>query len=179
MSLRPAHRARRLWRTLTRRRITPEDRRWVESLLSGPELRVFDRMSGADRAHSVDVARLVEQELDRLGVEAEQRRWVLVAALTHDVGKQVAGLGAYGRVVATLSEALGGSGMAEVWSERSGMTRRVGLHLRYPRLGADLLAMAGSDGRVVAWAAEHHEPEERWSVPVELGRVLRDADDRA
>ena len=39
------------------------------------------------------------------------------------------------------------------------------------------LAMAGSDERVVAWAAEHHEPEERWTVPVDAGRLLVAADD--
>jgi hypothetical protein len=103
----------------------------------------------------------------------------VAAALTHDVGKTVAGLGTYGRVVATLSEAVGGASMARVWAERSGMTRKVGLYLQYPTLGADLLAVAGSDERVVAWAREHHEPEEAWTVPLDAGRLLRDADDDA
>jgi hypothetical protein len=59
------------------------------------------------------------------------------------------------------------------------MTRKVGLYLQYPQLGADLLAVAGSDELVVAWAAQHHEPEDRWSVPVEAGRLLVAADDEA
>ena len=97
--------------------------------------------------------------------------------MTHDVGKSVAGLGTYGRVMATLSEAVGGRSMARVWADRRGMTRRIGLYLQYPALGADLLAVAGADARVVAWAAEHHEPEETWSVPVDAGRLLSAADD--
>jgi hypothetical protein len=30
---------------------------------------------------------------------------------------------------------------------------------------------------VVAWAAQHHRPEEDWTVPVDAGRLLADADD--
>jgi hypothetical protein len=82
-------------------------------------------------------------------------------------------------VAATLSEAVGGASMAAVWAQRRGMTRRIGLYLQYPQLGADLLAVAGSDERVVAWAAEHHEPEDSWTVPVEAGRLLAAADDEA
>src|SRR5690606_3520378 len=106
-----------------------------------------------------------------------EARWVMAAALLHDVGKTVPGLGTYGRVMATLSGAAGGADMAPLWAERRGMTRRIGLYLQYPRLGADLLGMAGSDPRVCAWAAEHHEPEERWTVPAEAGRLLVAADD--
>lgn len=181
MSLRPAHRVRRFARSLVRRRPSEADRAWVAELLTNRELRAFERMPGVDQAHSIDVARLVEQRLEgtELGADPDQRRWMLAAALTHDIGKQVAGLGTYGRVMATLSEAVGGADMAELWAERSGMTRKIGLYLQYPRLGAELLAVAGSDERVVAWAAQHHEPAERWSVPVEAGRLLQAADDDA
>ena len=67
--------------------------------------------------------------------------------------------------------------MAASWADTRGFTRRVGLYLQYPELGADVLRMAGSDERVVAWAAEHHHPEEDWTVPVEAGRLLQLADD--
>jgi hypothetical protein len=30
---------------------------------------------------------------------------------------------------------------------------------------------------VIAWAAQHHEPEEAWTVPLEVGRVLAAADE--
>ena len=179
MKLRPVHRAQRFARTLVARRPRADDLEWVDSLLSEGEQRLFAKMSTADRAHSIQVARAVEANLDRVGLHPgdADARWILTAALTHDVGKTVAGLGTYGRVMATLSAAAGGSDMGPHWAEKRGMTRRIGLYLQYPKLGADLLAMAGSDHRVVAWAAEHHEPEERWTVPLDAGRLLAAADD--
>jgi hypothetical protein len=80
-------------------------------------------------------------------------------------------------VVATLSGWVGGHDMAASWADTRGFTRKVGLYLQYGELGADLLQLGGSDARVVAWAAEHHLPEEDWSVPADAGRLLADADD--
>jgi hypothetical protein len=179
VKLRPAHRARRFFRALVARRPSPPDLEWAASHLSERERNLFVRMSVADRAHSIEVARIVESKLEGIGVEpgSDESRWIIAAALTHDVGKTVAGLGTYGRVMATLSGSVGGRDMGPLWAERRGMTRRIGLYLQYPQLGADLLAMAGSDPRVCAWAAEHHEPEERWTIPVEVGRLLVAADD--
>jgi len=179
VSLRPAHRARRLVSTLRAKPPSAEDLEWVATWLTPLELRLFERMPVVDRSHSVGVARGVAAHLDRvgLGIDDDEARWILAAALTHDVGKSVAGLGTYGRVMATLSEAVGGASMARVWADRRGMTRRIGLYLQYPTLGAELLAVADADPRVVAWAAEHHEPEETWTVPVDAGRLLSAADD--
>lgn len=179
MSLRPAHRARRLVATLRSSPPTPDDLDWVAGWLTERELRLFERMPAVDQSHSLGVARGVAAHLDRVGLDADdaESRWIVAAALTHDVGKSVAGLGTYGRIMATLSEAVGGASMAKVWADRRGMTRRIGLYLQYPTLGAELLAVAGSDHRVVAWAAEHHEPEDSWSVPVDAGRLLSAADD--
>jgi len=176
MRLRPGHRIRRFVGSILPHRPDESDLDWVAQQLSPTELRVFERMSVRDRSHSIRVARLAASEVDRLDGDTA---WMVPAALLHDAGKQVAGLGTYGRVVATLSGWLGGAGMGPVWAQRRGMTRRVGLYLQYPTLGADLLAVAGSDPRVVAWAREHHLDEDRWSVPLDAGRVLVAADDRA
>jgi hypothetical protein len=129
-------------------------------------------MSRPDRRHAHAVARTVERALGH-----EARRPVLAAALLHDVGKVDAGLGTYGRVVATLSGAIAGRENAELWRSRSGFTRKVGLYLLHPDLGGDQLALAESDPLTIAWARQHHLPEDKWTVPVEIGRVLRDADD--
>ena len=179
MSLRPAHRARRLLRSLVARRPRSGDLEWADTWLDDAERRLFRRMPGVDQVHSIEVARAVEANLGRLGLGPHDpdARWLLGAALLHDVGKSVAGLGTYGRVMATLSSAAGGADMGPLWAQKRGMTRRIGLYLQYPRLGADLLAVAGSDERVVAWAAQHHEPEDSWTVPVEAGRLLVAADD--
>ena len=145
---------------------------WVESTLSEGELRLWRRMSGADRRHAVAVAHRVERQL---GHEATAP--VLAAALLHDVGKVTAGLGIYGRVVATLAGAAAGRSMAAAWTEGKGFTRRVGLYLRHPDLGADMLALAGSDTLTVTWAREHHLPEEEWTLPTAVARPLKAADD--
>ena len=174
MSVRPAHRVRRFLSSVVPGRPSDEDLAWAGTFLSDEERRLFAKMPATDQRHQVGVARAVA----RHGVGgAPPATWVMAAALLHDVGKTVAGLGTYGRVVATLSEAVGGASMATAWSESSGFTRKVGLYLQYPSLGADLLRLAGSDERVVAWAAEHHLPEERWTVPPEEGRILALADD--
>ncbi len=174
MSIRPVHRARRFLSSVVPGRPSDQDLAWAGTFLTEDERRLFARMPATDQRHQVGVARAVA----RHGVEgAAPAPWVMAAALLHDVGKTVAGLSPYGRVVATLSEAVGGASMATAWSEGSGFTRKVGLYLQYPALGADLLRLAGSDERVVAWAAEHHLPEDRWTVPRPEGRVLALADD--
>lgn len=144
----------------------------MASVLSGPELELWQQMSGPDRRHSVGVARRVERSL---GHEAGKE--VLAAALLHDVGKTVARLRTYGRVVATVSAAVAGHEMAYSWSRSRGFVRRVGLYLRHPELGGDLLALAGSDPLTVAWTREHHLPADQWTVPAHIGETLKACDD--
>jgi hypothetical protein len=110
-----------------------------------------------------------------LGADAD--RPVLAAALLHDVGKVTARLGTYGRVVATVAGAATGRRHVDAWTSSRGFTRRVGLYLRHPRLGADMLALAGSDPLTVTWALEHHVPPDDWTVAPEVGAVLHAADD--
>lgn len=145
---------------------------WVASVLSPGEQELWRRMSGPDRRHAHAVACRVERAL---GHEATAP--VLAAALLHDVGKADAGLRTYGRVVATVSAKLAGAEMAHLWVTRRGFTRKVGLYLLHPDIGGDQLALADSDPLTVAWAREHHKSEEEWTVPVEVGRVLKSCDD--
>ena len=148
------------------------DRTWAVELLLDGEQELWAKMSRADRRHAAGVARRVQRAL---GDEAT--RPVLAAALLHDCGKTVSGLGTYGRVIATLSAKLAGMDQAMAWSETQGFTRRVGLYLEHPRLGGELLGMAGSAPLTVAWTTEHHLPPEDWTVPVRLGEALKAADD--
>jgi hypothetical protein len=166
------HLVKRFFGSLVPRGPSAADAAWAKEQLLPGEVEVWMRMSRADRRHAAGVARRVERAL---GDEAV--RPVLAAALLHDCGKVVAGLGTYGRVVATLSGKLAGMDTAVAWTETHGFTRRVGLYLEHPRLGADLLGMAGSAPLTVAWTAEHHLPPEEWTVPQEIGAVLKAADD--
>jgi hypothetical protein len=147
---------------------------WAESQLLPDEVRLWRKMRGADRRHAVAVARRVESAL---GDRAE--RPVLAAALLHDVGKLDSGLGTYGRVIATVSGKVVGrdEDVIRAWTKAGGFTRRVGLYLQHPRLGGDMLALAGSDDLTVAWTREHHLPRDEWSLPPEVGEVLKAADD--
>ena len=169
---RAGHLVRRFLTSLRPGPVAPDDDAWARRQLLPGEVALWERMSRPDRRHAVEVARRVDD-----GMSGSAPRAVLAAALTHDVGKVEAGLGTYGRVVATLSGAVAGHDTASLWSARRGFTRRVGLYLRHPELGADMLQLAGSDPLGVAWAREHHLPEEQWTVPVDLGRRLAEADD--
>lgn len=169
---RPSHLARRFLGSLRPGGPAPAEERWaLECLLPG-EQALWHRLSGADRRHAVGVARQVERSLGH-----EAARPVLAAALLHDVGKVESGLGTYGRVVATVSAAVAGPDMAASWRRQRGFVRRVGLYLQHDRLGADLLALAGSDDLTVAWAREHHRPSAEWTVPAKIAGALKAADD--
>jgi hypothetical protein len=128
----------------------------------------------ADGRHAVGVARRTQQALgDRA------TRPVLAAALLHDVGKVDSHLGAYGRVAATMSAVAvkRDPDIIKAWTRTKGFTRRVGLYLQHPKLGGDMLGMAGSDPLTEAWAREHHLPPEEWTVDRTVGDALKLADD--
>jgi hypothetical protein len=168
----PLHLVRRFFGSLSPLGPRADDEAWVAATLLPGELELWARMSTPDRRHAAGVGRRVERALG-----AEATRPVLAAALLHDVGKVASGLGTYGRVVATLAGAAAGRSSAEAWSTKGGFTRRVGLYLRHPDLGADMLTIAGSDALTVAWARQHHLPEDRWTVPRAVAVALRTADD--
>jgi len=148
------------------------DVEWVRSVLSDDEFELWRRLYGPDRRHSVTVARRVEVALDERATPP-----VLAAALLHDVGKTQSSLRTYTRVAATLSAAVAGRDTAELWASGRGVTRRIGLYLQHPQLGADQLSMVGSDPVVVAWAREHHLPAEDWTIDRPLAEALYEADD--
>lgn len=167
-----AHLVRRFFGSLTPLGEPASDRPWITENLTEGELAVWRSMSRADWRHVAGVARRVERALGH-----EATRPVIAAALLHDCGKTVSGLGTYGRVIATLSVKLAGHEQAVAWRETRGFTRRVGLYVLHPELGADRLGMAGSAPLTVAWAAEHHLPADQWTVPTAVGEALKAADD--
>ena len=176
MGLDLAHRVPRFFGSIRPGPPTAADLAWAEGFLNPGELKQFRAMSNPDKRHAIRVARRAEAAWGGRS-EPVTVALVVTAALLHDVGKNLARLGTYGRVVATVSGAVGGLELAEVWQGTSGFTRRVGLYLRYNILGVDLLRVAGSDELVVAWSLEHHLPEDAWTVPADMGRVLVAADE--
>lgn len=177
-----AHLARRFLASLPDGGPTEVDRAWVADVLSASEYELWARQHPPDRRHSVSVARRVQSELLGREPAAEapdegepldgETRWVLACALLHDVGKIEAGLGTWGRVLATLAAKAVGPGRARGWVSSNGCRRRVGSYLNHPEIGAELLRAARSDPRTVAWAAQHHKPADQWTVPAEIARML-------
>jgi hypothetical protein len=130
------------------------DVEWVASILTPAEFELWSRQPNHDKRHAVGVARGVDAAL--VGTAHEHEHEWLACALLHDIGKLDARLSVYGRVVATMSGAAAGHEMADAWSERSGFTRRVGLYLRHPELGADQIRLVGGSEAAARWAAAHH-----------------------
>ena len=151
------------------------DDAWARSHLLPGEVDLWEQMSGADRRHAVGVARRVDTRMRAAGDRAE--RAVLAAALLHDVGKIEAGLGPIGRSAATVAAAALGHHRVATWSNRDGWAGRFGRYVLHPDLGGLLLAGAGSDTLTMAWAMEHHRPAADWTVPADVGAVLKAADD--
>lgn len=174
---RPVHLVRRFVGALSPARPRADDVMWVAGVLTEGELATWRRLPRHDRRHSIRVARDVEAAL--AGTEyAGDPRWI-EAALLHDVGKLDSGLGVLGRVGATLAGAAAGHDLAEAWSAKRGVTRKVGLYLRHPELGADRIRMDGGSPQAAAWAACHQDPD-RWSgcgLPPAVVAALAAADD--
>lgn len=181
MPLRPIHRAKGFFTAIIPKKLAQDQHEWIREQLTQREFELFSKMSMVDQVHSYRVAQHVESALEssECRIDEAERPWMLRAALLHDVGKTVANLGTIGRVIATLSIAVGGSDMGQHWARTRGMTRRIGLYAMYPDLGADMLTLAESDPLIAAWAREHHFDEAAWTVPVDCGRILAAADDAA
>lgn len=153
------------------------DVEWVAGILNDREWEAWRRMPRHDRRHSVRVARAVEAALAATPYAGDPR-WI-EAALLHDIGKLDARLGVLGRVAATLAGAAAGHDMAEAWSFRRGVTRRFGLYLRHPQLGADRIRMCGGSPEAARWAEAHQDPDRfaATGIPALVVAALAGADD--
>ncbi len=118
------HLARRFATSLSRRSPSAADDAWARHWLTPAEAELWRSMSNADRRHSIEVARrFLARRPSATPAEA-------AGALLHDVGKLDAGLGTFGRVVAT------------VVGPRTDRFRRYHDH---EAIGGRWLAAAGSD----------------------------------
>jgi hypothetical protein len=131
-----------------------DDVEWARTVLGPDAFALWQRQPNHDRRHAIGVARGVQAQLAGTPY-ADDPVW-LSCALLHDIGKLDARLGVYGRVVATMAGAAAGGDMADAWSARGGFTRRVGLYLRHPEIGADRIRLVGAPEEAARWAAAHH-----------------------
>lgn len=173
----PGHLARRFARSLWPAGPGPAGEAWARRWLTAPEAAIWDRMSGPDRRHAVVVGHRVAAAAGNADGTAVPKP-LIVAALLHDCGKVGSRLGTFGRVAATLVALTSGRSRLAAWSGRPpGWRRRAGMYAAHDEIGSNMLDEAGSDALVVAWAAEHHLPADRWTVDAGTGRMLKEADD--
>lgn len=156
------------------RPITPAaaDERWARGYLTDAEWELFATQPVVDRAHGLGGARMVAADLgdDRDAIEA---------ALVHDVAKRHAGLGVFGRSVATAAGWLLRSGDARRrWAESPGRRGRIGSYLRHDEVGAAEIATAGGSALAVRWARAHHHRDrcQGLSCEPEVSTALARAD---
>lgn len=133
--------------------LQPEEVRVVCSLLTDQERLLFAAMQGRDRRHSMDMLRWLER---RTPQDVRPSDDLLAAALLHDVGK--GSLTVWDRVVFVLLGALSirlrrWVGRQDGWSWRRGLWRLE----HHSRLGAEMLAQAGTRPRVVELVARHKD----------------------
>ncbi len=117
------HLARRFATSLSRRPPPATDVAWAHTHLLAAEADLWDRMSVQDRRHSLLVARRF------VALAPGAQRPQVAAALLHDVGKSVSGLGTFARVVATVV---------------GPRTARFRDYHDHERLGAEMLHAVGS-----------------------------------
>ena len=171
MSGRLGHLARRFFVSLRGRAPVEVDLRWALSHLTEAERSLWERMTATDQAHAIEVARAVADQ--------HSESPIVVAALLHDIGKIEAQAGVLTRVAATLLGPVVSDHRARGWASGRGYLATLGRQLTYEAIGPALLADAGSHRLVVQWAAEHHQPESRWTIDRDVGRVLQAADNAA
>lgn len=177
------HLAVRFFGALDPRGPSAAEERWALGWLLPGEQAIWRRMSGPDRRHAAGVARhtasLLGYPASAGGSGGGASREVMAAALLHDSGKVESGLGTFARVAVTLAaivvgrERLVAAGAA---GGRLRWRRRIGDYLVHDRIGAALLAAAGSDPLTVAWTAEHHLPAAEWTVERTVADALKAAD---
>ena len=124
------------------------ERQWVQSVLSPSEFDVWNNMMVQDRRHSVMVGR----RFVKYRSTASQSE--IAGALLHDVGKSVARLGNFARVIATLV---------------GPRTSRFRQYHDHESLGAAMLRSIGSDDLTISMV--------EGSCVGELRQALSRADD--
>ncbi len=139
------------------RPLTPVEQLDAARHLRTAEYELFWRQAPADQRHAYETMR-------RASLESPDPT-VLRAALLHDVGKATVELGAVRRSLATVLDALG-----------LPMTSRMRSYRDHGPRGAGLLAAAGAEPLVVAFAARHPDADPGEFDPA-MWSALLDADD--
>ena len=146
----------------------------VATILSAPELALFDRFSLNDQWHSYRVMKMLQ-------AAGHTQPALLVAALLHDVGKTKLSLSIWQRSLIVLVSLLLPRQTA-VWGqgEAVGWKRPFVVKAQHPAWSAEMAAAAGSLSQAVALMRRHQDPiaPHDTSEEAALLRLLQWADDQ-
>jgi hypothetical protein len=119
-----AHLTKRFWGSVSTAPPAAPDEAWATTYLSPAEAELWSRMAAQDQRHSIQVARRFAE------LRPDATRQEMAGALLHDAGKRRAGLGTFGRVVATIV---------------GPRTTRFREYHDHERIGAEWAALANAD----------------------------------
>ena len=162
------------WQIVTAVPLEPAMRAEVATILSVPELALFDRFSLNDQWHSYRVMKMLQ-------AAGHTQPPLLVAALLHDVGKTKLSLSIWQRSLIVLVSLLLPRQTA-VWGqgEAVGWKRPFVVKAQHPAWSAEMAAAAGSLSQAVALMRRHQDPiaPHDTSEEAALLRLLQWADDQ-
>jgi hypothetical protein len=148
-----------------RARVTPDEERWVSSVLPSDAVALFAAMPVADRRHALDVA-------DRLLAAGRDDRDLLAAALLHDAAKGHR-MRLWHRVAGVLLEAFAPSLLRRLGDpDPTSWRHPFHLYLHHGPMSAELAELAGCSPRVAAFIRGDAGGDD-----AQLQRALEVADD--
>lgn len=150
------YRSRQFWHAISNR-TSQQDVELIKSVLTDPQIELFQRMQPSEQAHSLVV-------LNALLQQGEQNPDLLVAALLHDVGKSRAPLRIWERVMIVVVGAVC-KGCLQKWGKMEhteaehirGWRRAFIVAEQHPAWGADLAAACGTSPLATALIDRHQE----------------------
>jgi hypothetical protein len=149
--VRIAYRVRQFWHAIFARP-TPEDLSLARSVLTIPQMRLFEQLQPSEQVHSINICR-------RLIQQGETQPDLLVAALLHDVGKSRYPLHAWDRALIVMANAIFPE-KTKTWGQGQpqGWQRAFVVAQRHPTWGAEMAAGAGASPLTVTIIQRHQDP---------------------
>ena len=133
-------------------RVSSDDLREADEVLSPDAQKLFRRMSVSDQRHSLNVMRTLRRQ-------GHSEPDVLAAALLHDAGKSAARLYPWHRAIIVLSAHFAPGVLAWLTSdEPRGWRRPFVIHRQHSEIGAEWATQAGCSALTVSLIRRHQEP---------------------
>ncbi len=152
--MRLCYRARQFWLALSTHP-TPAELEQAQAVLSTEQMALFRQLQPGEQAHALHM-------LSALQAQGETEADLLVAALLHDVGKQLCPLRVWERVAIVLVQAISPA-LAQRWGELAvegcrGWRKPFIVAAQHPAWGAELVLQTGTPALAVALIRRHQSP---------------------